>query len=392
MTEQIPAIAHIVTPYLFQTGSWIYTQIKSVDAFRPIVLTTKTENLDQYPVAPIYLYRPPFEGKSKLAVRASVALDRLFARREHFYIKSIKQENAALIHAHFGPQGWMNLGTRRKSGAPMITTFYGYDVVRLPQSSPKWRQRYARLFAEGDGFLAEGPHMGRCLAELGCPPEKIHVQHLGVDVDRIAFVERRQTTGQPVRILMAATFREKKGIPYAIEALARVASRFPTAELRLLGGAHTPAESQMMAYCKQLANDRGIAERVHFLGALTYANYLNEIASAHLFMAPSVHASDGDTEGGAPVALIEAAAAGMPAVATRHCDIPEVVIDGKTGFLVAERDIVGLADALAEMLSAPERWPEIGRAARAHVEREFDMMTQARRLESIYREVIRNHA
>ena len=62
-----------------------------------------------------------------------------------------------------------------------------------------------------------------------------------------------------------------------------------------------------------------------------------------VFLAPSVTASNGDTEGGAPVAIIEMAASGMPIVSTRHCDIPSVVLDGVTGLLAAERDSEGLA-------------------------------------------------
>ena len=68
-------------------------------------------------------------------------------------------------------------------------------------------------------ILCEGPHMACCLKKLGCPSEKISVHHLGIEIDKIPFIPRKYTPGDSVRILIAASFREKKGIPYALEAL-----------------------------------------------------------------------------------------------------------------------------------------------------------------------------
>jgi colanic acid/amylovoran biosynthesis glycosyltransferase len=127
---------------------------------------------------------------------------------------------------------------------------------------------------------------------------------------------------------------------------------------------------------------------VTFEGHVPYSKHLEALRGSDIFLAPSTVGSDGDTEGGAPVALIEAQAAGIPAVATRHCDIPEVVLDGRTGVLVAEKDAGALAAAIAELLRRPETWPEIGREARRHIEEEFDVKRQVAKTEELYLDVL----
>jgi colanic acid/amylovoran biosynthesis glycosyltransferase len=100
-----------------------------------------------------------------------------------------------------------------------------------------------------------------------------------------------------------------------------------------------------------------------------------------------VHAANGDAEGGAPVTLIEMSAAGLPIVASDHCDIPEVVVHGESGLIVPEGDAEALADTLLALAAAPERWPAMGRAGRAHVEREYDVAKQVAKLEALYDEL-----
>ena len=114
---------------------------------------------------------------------------------------------------------------------------------------------------------------------------------------------------------------------------------------------------------------------------------MEEARRHHVFLSPSVTASDGDTEGGAPVSLIEMSASGMMIVSTTHCDIPGVILDGKTGLLAPERDVDGLVERLQWIVAHPEQWMEMQRAGRAHIEAEFDARRQGERLGEIYRDL-----
>jgi colanic acid/amylovoran biosynthesis glycosyltransferase len=123
------------------------------------------------------------------------------------------------------------------------------------------------------------------------------------------------------------------------------------------------------------------------MGFQPFRVLLEEAYLHHVFLSPSVTASDGDTEGGAPVSIIEMAASGMPIVTTRHCDIPAVVIDGVTGLLADERDVDGLVQRLGWLVDNRDRWRPMLDAGRMHVEEHFDAVKQGESLAGIYRQV-----
>src|SRR4051812_21366847 len=140
-------------------------------------------------------------------------------RRARFYASVGRKIDARVLHSHFGSGGWADLAHARRMGARHVVTFYGFDVNYLPVSQPVWYARYRELFAAVDLVLCEGPHFARSIEALGCPAAKIKVQHLGVPIEDIRFVPRQWQPGTPLRILIAGSFTEKKGIPYALEAL-----------------------------------------------------------------------------------------------------------------------------------------------------------------------------
>jgi colanic acid/amylovoran biosynthesis glycosyltransferase len=102
-----------------------------------------------------------------------------------------------------------------------------------------------------------------------------------------------------------------------------------------------------------------------------------------VLLAPSVVARDGDRDSGLIVAK-EAAACGVPVLATRHGGLPEIVDDGATGVLVAEGDWRALGDALSALLRDPARRAAWGAAGRLKMEREYDLRERVRALERIY--------
>jgi len=123
-------------------------------------------------------------------------------------------------------------------------------------------------------------------------------------------------------------------------------SRFPLGCL----GSGAYAGLNALEAIEALVGELGLAGQVIFLGCRAHAEFLDEALLCHLFLSPSVTAADGDTEGGAPVAIIEAAATGLPVVASLHADIPEVIRDGETGWLVKDgeqlADVVDRATAI----------------------------------------------
>jgi colanic acid/amylovoran biosynthesis glycosyltransferase len=382
-----PVAGHVVEPYLFQNGSWVYGQLIHLKRYAPIVLTGGTENLDQFPFDPVYNY-----GSLSRLWKALLGLwkQRRHRIQEAYYEWTLRSRRARLIHAHFGMAGVAMLGVKRATNLPLVTTFYGVDASAIPRAFA-WRRDYVRLFNEGDLFLAEGPAMQQALIDLGCPPGKVVVQHLGVSLDLLPFVPRRPDPSGVVRILIAATFREKKGIPDALRAVAQARRHYPRLEVTLLGDATERAgdheeKARIVALLPELEGS------VRCLGFQPYSVFRETLLQHHLFLSPSRTARDGDTEGGAPVTLLEAQATGMPVVSTHHADIPEVVMDGQSGLLSPERDLEGLTHNLTKLIVTPALWESMGAAGRAHVEKHHDLRTQAARLEDLYDRVLQSPA
>jgi colanic acid/amylovoran biosynthesis glycosyltransferase len=292
-----------------------------------------------------------------------------------------------LLHSHFGNIGWDNLESAQFSRLNHVVTFYGFDVSYLPQQQTVWKTRYRELFTQADLFLVEGTHMRHCLMELGCPPDKIRVLHLGVDLTHIPFLPRQRQPEEKLKILLASTFQEKKGIPFALSVLGEFQKSHPI-EVSIIGDANSEKRSQLEKQKILTAlRENHLEHSVRLLGFQSHERLLQEASHHHVFIAPSMTATDGDTEGGAPVVLIEMMAAGMAAIASRHCDIPEIVKHQQTGLSFEERDAAGLLNNLEWLIQNPREWTTLAESGRRHIEAEFDIGKQAGQLTRIYQEL-----
>jgi glycosyltransferase involved in cell wall biosynthesis len=97
------------------------------------------------------------------------------------------------------------------------------------------------------------------------------------------------------------------------------------------------------------------------------------------FVQHSIIANDGDSEG-TPVSVLEAQASSLPVIATIHGGIPDVVINGKTGILVKEMDIEGMAAAMIELINNKELAKQMGNLGRQRIKDNFSMETHLNKL------------
>ena len=381
-------VLHSFPIWLPQTQTWMYSQVAElqrlgVDAH---VVCERTENLDQFSVDQIHCLTDEPQWRRVL----DQGLRKLRWRRHlDFMVRVGKSTGATIVHSHFGNVGWANLGAVRRLGAKHVVTFYGLDVNKLPTQFPIWRKRYRQLFEEVNLILCEGSHMARCIVALGCPAHKVKVQHLGVDVEGIAFKPRQWRVDEPLRVLIAATFREKKGVPIALEMLGRLQHKVPL-EITIIGEAtyEEPSQIERKKILDMIAHHH-LQDRVRLLGFQPHRVFFEEAYRHHLFLSPSVTASNGDTEGGAPVSIIEMAASGMPIISTTHCDIPEVMRPEAARFLAPERDPVALLIIALSMIRDWSQLEDPMNRLHDYVVREYDHKTQGQHLANIYRDIIK---
>ncbi len=379
-----PRVALQSVPYwLPLTSTWLFAQVKHLPAARveSRVVCDGVENLDQFAW-------PAIEQRKQRGAKRSFWQAWREPSWTRFVVDAARRAGAALIHSQWGDHACRDVEAAREAGLAHVATFYGKDVNFLPRQKPKWLARYREMFAAVDRVLCEGPHMGRCLVALGCPEAKVTVHHLGVDVDAIAF-RPRTWDGGALRFLIAGSFREKKGFPDALDAIGEFQRGHRDVEITIIGDASAdprshPEKERILAALER----HGLREKTRLLGYQPHRVFFEEAGRAHLFVSPSVTAADGDTEGGAPVSLIEMAASGLPIVSSTHCDIPSVVRHGETGLLAGERDVPGLVRHLRWFAENPSRWEAMVTAGRRHVEAEYHVARQGERLAGVYEAAI----
>ena len=288
-----------------------------------------------------------------------------------------------VLHCHFGQLGIIGERLIRFGAvdAALVTAFRGADISSHYPDNPR---RFEALFQRGDLHLPVSAEFGRRLLAAGVPADRVVVHHDGIDLRRFPFVERRSLDGV-AKLLFVGRLADKKGVEYALEALAQLIRSGRKATLAIIGDG--PLGPSLRAHSDEL----GLGEHAHFLGPRPLDEVAEAMRTAHVLVAPSVTAPSGDQEG-IPTVIKEAMATGMPVVSTLHSGIPELVEHGVTGFLAPERDAERLAEHLAVLLDHPERWLEMGRQGRAKVEAEFDTERLNDALVERYREAMAGRA
>ena len=384
-------VLHVLHEFLPVSQNWIYPQVRHVKGVEAGVLCAYRTNPDLFP-----LQRIPAFHESGPCTAASVfhrvtnTILRRMGRPAFFLPAAAQAWRPDLIHAHFGMRGWGMLSIRSRLRIPLVTSFYGVDAWQFPTGATEWRKRYRRLFTEGACFLVEGPAMRDRLVGLGCPSEKVQILRLGIDLAAVQFAERDFT--EPLRVLMMARFVEKKGFVDGLTACVKARHAGVELYVRIVGDAAKgdQAGEQIKTHLIELAGRPELANRLSFDGFLSPQAATAVMRECNIFLCPSKHAKDGDAEGGSPVVLTQAMAAGLLCIGTRHCDIPEVVIHERTGYLSDSGDTEAMASLLARAARAPVETKALTRDARQHIENHFSTDREVVELERIYTRLAAN--
>jgi colanic acid/amylovoran biosynthesis glycosyltransferase len=282
------------------------------------------------------------------------------------------------IHAHFGVIAATQTSLARSLDAPLLASFYGYDAAmsRIVDSS-MWQRRYRRLFGEVGAVLVEGPAMGARVAKLGCPEDRLRVVRLPADEAGLEGILR--TSPETFVVAAAGRFVPKKGFDTAIHAFAR-ALRGRDATLMLIGG------GDLAAAHRQLVHDTGIEDQVKWFDALPFRDFMSLLASASVAVFPSRTAPDGDSEGGAPVTLIETQWLGVPTLVSDHDDLPFAAAPGGS-VVLPPTDVDAWAGALRAAYDDPGALAEMGRKGAAFSKENNSPQANSAMRESIYAEL-----
>ena len=297
-----------------------------------------------------------------------------------------------IIHCQFGRQAICKFGpysyeglVLREIGAvegKLLTTFRGYDISWYLH---KYGENvYDGLFEKGDFFYTNCEFFRQRVIEVGCDEEKIVVHGSGINCSRFTFKARYPDASGLIRIATTGRLVEKKGIEYAIRAIAEVAKVYPNVEFNIIG------DGELKERFLQIIQELNIEDKVHLKGWRNQKEIISILNETHIFVAPSVTASDGNQD--APVnTLKEAMAMGLPVIGTLHGGIPELVEDNVSGFLVPERDETAIAQKLIYLIEHPEIWQQMGLSGRKKVETHYDTDKLNSELVELYQQISSNN-
>ncbi|GAH59092.1 unnamed protein product, partial [marine sediment metagenome] len=167
------------------------------------------------------------------------------------------------------------------------------------------------------------------------------------------------------------------------KAIAKIVRKYKKIEYIIAG------EGPLRNELEGLVSKFKIEKYVKFLGAVEQKEVLKLYQQAHIFVLPSVTASNRDQEG-IPVVLMEAQATGLPVISTYHSGIPEGVLDGKSSFLVPEKDVDALAEKIEYLIEHPEIWADMGKTGRKYVEEKYDINKLNQKVVEIYQNLIKD--
>lgn len=291
------------------------------------------------------------------------------AQREHIRW-FLRQHGVTAVLAEFGPLGCWIAPVARAAALPVFVYFRGYDASSRLRSVGTV-QAYRRLMRQVDGVFAVSAYLVENLRRVGVSHANTHVIPSGTNPHLF-----RPGTKDPALVATVGRFVDKKRPEANLRAFAAAAVRWPALRLQMVG------DGPQLERCRALARELRVDSRVDFLGAQDHASVAVLLSRARVFLQHSVTAPSGETEG-LPSSIQEAMAAGAVVVSTRHAGIPEIVIDGKTGWLVDEKDDVGYAHALMKVFDDPARADAMSHWARQVAEERLDTRVLQRAMEAV---------
>lgn len=309
------------------------------------------------------------------AIRRGIAVlfDREWSRREdRAWEIALRRAHVDVVLAEYGTTGAFLAKPCARVGISLVVHFHGFEAAKT-DTLRQFEAAYRQMFDRAAAVVAVSRAMERDLLALGCPRRKLVYNPCGVDVRQFADAD---PAASPQQLLAVGRLVEKKGPHLTIAAFARALAIRPDLRLCVIG------EGALLHVCRDLAPLLGIAHAVRFLGAQPHEVVAREMRRSRAFVQHSITAADGDREG-TPVAILEAGAAGLPVIATRHAGIPDVVIHGRTGLLVDERDVDGMAAHMVSLATNAPLAGELGREAASHVRRHYTMDQSISRLARI---------
>jgi glycosyltransferase involved in cell wall biosynthesis len=357
----------IFSTYLSWSQPFIYRLLTGLSAHvQNVVICGRTENLEHYPLPNVVTLRARNLLQPAHALVPAASLARAW--------------RPDVIHGHLGWSALHMVLLKQYINRPLVTTFGGRDVA-VQRTAPQFARLYGALLDSSDRIVCVSEDLRRRALEAGADPERTVVIRRGTDLRHFRFVDRSARDPRaPLTFLTVGRLVEKKGHRHVLAAFAALANEGVRARLVVIG------DGQDASRIRRERDQLGLRDLVTFLGRVRPADVFDHLCDADVLLHCSVTGADGDCEG-IPNAIVEAAATGLPVIATRHAGIVEAVDGGRTGLLVPEGDVSAMIAAMRRLATSPAERSSLGHRAGELMRERFDLNGQVARHVELYEQL-----
>jgi glycosyltransferase involved in cell wall biosynthesis len=290
--------------------------------------------------------------------------------------RHVSRYDLDVIHGHSMYAG----GYALSKNLPFVVTLHGTQLSEL-RSTFSTRPRPDHVLTDSCSMFMERAaaakadiviavckkHKREVVEQYGIDEEKLRVVYEGIDVDRFS-----PSSCEGNDVLFVGRLHQRKGVDRLLRAFKKVTESNGDARLRIAGKGEGESEY------KKMARELGLGESVEFLGHVPDSELPALYSSASMFVMPSYYEGFG-------LVLLEAMASGLPVLAFDTGVAPEIIKNGKNGYIVDEHD---MHDRILEMLSNPKKRKAMGKAGRKVVEKNLTWKKTAEHMLGIYREIL----
>jgi glycosyltransferase involved in cell wall biosynthesis len=297
--------------------------------------------------------------------------------------KALESDEVTVAFVHYVTTAVNYRKVWKKSSKPVYVHCHGYDVtwdLRRHENpdvrvhAPDYVSQIRNL-PDHVHFIANSRRTAERVREIGIPEGRIHMKYLGVPIPRDP--PARRTTRDEITVLYLGRLVDFKGPELVVEAFVLACERGLKGRLVLAG------DGPMRNDCERARAASKYAERIEILGAVDGARGERLRREADVFAAHNRVGPDSRQEEAFGVSLVEAMAAGLPVVTGRNGSVPEVVEDGKQGYLVEPGDVEAQAECFLKFAESPELRGEMGLCGWKRARDNFSIETEMATLRAI---------
>ena len=297
---------------------------------------------------------------------------------ETAFIHSLRKNKIQVVLAQYGTTAHQIVNICKKINIPLVTHFHGYDAsIEVVIENCNY---YKAVFEYSSYVIAVSFSMKKRLIELGCPQKKVIYNTYGPDGLFSNIVPQFSES----TFIAVGRFVNKKAPYYTILAFKKVHEQFPNARL-VMGGT-----GELLEVCSNIVRTLKLEEVVLLPGIIDRIQFVDYLSKGLAFVQHSITALNGDQEG-TPVAVLEASAAGLPVISTRHAGILDVIVEGETGFLVEEHDVDGMAEKMLSLLKNKELAKALGKNGKERIKTDFTLQRHLSVIDDLIERTINNN-